>query len=269
MKAFLALTVAALLALAPIAALLALAPIAALLALAPIAALLALAPIAAQAHDCDPLAVSATGVQIGTPMRTVTTNAGKATVWWCQFVNASTPAGMVNWRTQIVVDLADCRYGITDVATAAARVVAAGTGAYAQFETELRAAMAACIVVEGTPRHYEVRKLRHVGCIELANNPPAGTPVDWLKPAGAPSTWVPADWCGPAPVPPAPPPAPAWATMSTITYNTSGGALSGIAGSVALGVACNCAAPVRVGTATYCTFAGAPRATVVARCKQP
>jgi hypothetical protein len=165
---------------------------------------LALASGAAQAHDCDPLATNA-GVQVGTARRTVSTAAGTADVWWCSYTNASTPAGMVNWRMQRIVDLAECR-SLATLAAGAARVVASPT--YATFVAELRAAMDACIVQEATARHYEVQRLAWLGCRELVANPPAGTSPTWLKPADAPATWVPADWCGAAPVAPAPPPPP-------------------------------------------------------------
>jgi hypothetical protein len=35
------------------------------------------------------------------------------------------------------------------------------------------------------------------------------------------------------------------------------------------GEVCNCAHPVKVGSATYCTFAGAASQSVVAQCSKP
>lgn len=65
------------------------------------------------------------------------------------------------------------------------------------------------------------------------------------------------------------PATPAYVTAGTTTYNVVNGALSSIAGTTQRGVACNCAQPVRVGSGLYCTFAGAPRASVVALCRAP
>lgn len=63
------------------------------------------------------------------------------------------------------------------------------------------------------------------------------------------------------------PPVATWKTVAPIAFNVSGTTLSGVAGSVAIGTACDCAKPAKIGTATYCTFTGAARPTVMASCK--
>jgi hypothetical protein len=175
----------------------------AIIALAILLVALLAAPFNARAHGCNPLDSGPT--EIGTPLRTVTTSAGTADVYWCQYTGPLTPPGMVTWRATAEINLNTCK-DPARVLAAAGRVIAAGTNAMRQFETELRAAAADCIVTPGTQNAYEAQRLRYLGCLELANNPPPNTPPDWLKPAGAPSTWKPADWCGAPPVPPAPPP---------------------------------------------------------------
>ena len=68
-------------------------------------------------------------------------------------------------------------------------------------------------------------------------------------------------------VPPPPPPVPgSWLTSGLSTYNSAAGRLGAYAGIGARGRACNCTAPIRVGTFTYCTFAGAATASIVAQC---
>jgi hypothetical protein len=71
-------------------------------------------------------------------------------------------------------------------------------------------------------------------------------------------------------VPVPPPPPPAMATSSTLAYRLSpnGKALAGISGSVKRGLACDCTTPLKLGSLTYCAYAGAA-AGVVAQCAPP
>lgn len=58
-------------------------------------------------------------------------------------------------------------------------------------------------------------------------------------------------------------------TQSTaFNVNSTYTGLTSVAGTVAVGTACDCAKPAKIGAATYCTFTGAVRPTVVAQCKQ-
>lgn len=180
----------------------------------PAFALLCLLALPAHAHDCDPPASAC----VGTAARTVSTPAGDSTVRWLQYTTPTTPPGMVNWHAYRPVDLIECRWTAAKIAEAAGRVALALT--YAAFKAEIKAAEDACVVQPGTQREYEFLRLRWLGCRELANNPPPGAPADWLKPASAPAGWVPTDWCGAAPVSPAPPPPPpgVYVVTSTAAY---------------------------------------------------
>ena len=61
-----------------------------------------------------------------------------------------------------------------------------------------------------------------------------------------------------------------WKVAQSIAFNVNSTytGLTSVAGSVPVGTACDCAKPAKIGTATYCTFAGAARPTVVGQCKQ-
>ena len=63
------------------------------------------------------------------------------------------------------------------------------------------------------------------------------------------------------------PPVATWKTAAPIAFNVSGTTLTGVAGTVAIGTACDCTKPTKIGATTYCTFAGAARPTVMAACK--
>jgi hypothetical protein len=233
-----------------------------------IAALAMLGAARALAHDCDPKEAAATGLQIGTPMRTVTTSAGEADVWWCQFTLPTTPAGMVQWRTQYIVRLAAWK-DTAKVVAAAGRVVAA-SDSIAQLKAEFRAGW--ITVTPGTMEHYEVLRLRWVGCRNLVANPPPGTPPNWLKPADAPSAWVPTDWCGPAPVPPViTPPAGNYAVTLAQAYPLrADGTRSTTQWSIkpTTGEPCDCSVSLTQFTVRYCKVPRLSTAaqTVVAAC---
>lgn len=66
------------------------------------------------------------------------------------------------------------------------------------------------------------------------------------------------------------PPEPAWkvALPTAFSVNSTFTGLTGVAGTVPVGIACDCAKRLVLGSATYCTFTGAARPTVVAQCKQ-
>jgi hypothetical protein len=90
------------------------------------------------------------------------------------------------------------------------------------------------------------------------------------KPLADPSmtpVWCPAwptIWAGR----PQPPAAPAWKTASTLAFTVRAGALGGLAGTVRLGVACDCTAKTVIGSRTYCTFTGAATPQTMTVCTQ-
>lgn len=95
--------------------------------------------------------------------------------------------------------------------------------------------------------------------VDTRMDDPALTPV-WCP------TWREVAASRPAVATSAPAPTPSWKTASILSYNAAGGALTGLAGQITRGLACDCSAPLRVGASTYCPFTGAPRPTVVALC---
>lgn len=208
----------------------------------------------AQAHDCDPLAVSG-GVQIGTKAVTVTTDKGSTDAWWCMYTSKDTPAGKVQWRAQYVTDLKEC-HDAALLAAALARIVAAPS--YATVEAEIRAAARSCVVEVGTPRHYDVLRLRWLGCKAIVVPP--------IVPAF--DTPLAADWCGAEPVPPQP--VETWRATGGTIFLYSGGRLTGATVRKATaGAACD-PAPVRVviGSTTYMQLAGGSAAERTACTKQ-
>lgn len=69
---------------------------------------------------------------------------------------------------------------------------------------------------------------------------------------------------------PADPVAPsAMVTNSIVSYNTTAGGLTSSAGIITKGLACDCTTSLKIGTTTYCTFAGAAKASIRASCAKP
>lgn len=66
-----------------------------------------------------------------------------------------------------------------------------------------------------------------------------------------------------------PPAANALVTISVISYNTTATGLSSIAGTISKGLACDCTTSLKIGTVTYCTFAGAAKPSIRASCAKP
>lgn len=58
-----------------------------------------------------------------------------------------------------------------------------------------------------------------------------------------------------------------WRTNAVTVFNVVGTTLAGVVGSVPVGTACDCTKPVKIGSATYCTFAGAAKPAYMASCK--
>lgn len=58
-----------------------------------------------------------------------------------------------------------------------------------------------------------------------------------------------------------------WKVISPAAFRVVNTTLSGYVGPVAIGTLCDCAVPVRIGAATYCTFAGASMPSVMASCR--
>lgn len=73
----------------------------------------------------------------------------------------------------------------------------------------------------------------------------------------------------PPPDPPPLPPPGTWKVSGLAVFNTARGSLAGYVGGTApKGALCDCAAPIIVGGKTYCTFAGAATAQLVAQCSK-
>ena len=209
---------------------------------------------ASHAYDCLPTTwVPIVGT--GSPVRTVTTSYGYVKTWWCKLpARQGDAAGKEYWRRQIFM-VHNTDQNLTAFAAAAGRVASA---ADPMKQANLEFVANYKVTTPGTQKAYEYDQLWYLGCKDLQANLPAN--LDSPKPAEI------ADWCGDPPVAPI---SVDYKTISTIAYNTTSGGLVNIAGTITRGLTCDCTSPLKIGTATYCTFTGAAKPTIRASCAKP
>lgn len=188
-------------------------------------------------------------------IHTVETPTGKVAAWWCQLpARQGDQTDKAYWRAQVYPVHKD-DVSVTTLVAAAGRIAIA-SDSVAQAWTEVNAARVA--LEPGSRKEYDYKLLVWQGCEKLRVTPlPNGVAFD---------TPLPADYCGPVPIPP-PVVNPLWVTSGLSSYNSANGVLGSYAGSIRRGVACNDSIPaIRVGSSTYKNFAGATKPTLVAQC---
>lgn len=203
-----------------------------------------------QAYDCFPSTwVPTPG--LGTPYRTVTETFGYAKSWWCTLpARQGDVAGKKYYAPQIFA-VHNSDQNLTAFTDALQRVAAAPDPLR---QANIEVATANVKLDPGSQKEYEYAVLRYKACNDLKANPPDGVTFDP----------IPDNWCGAAPVPPIQ--TVRWLTASIVSYYTSSSGLTATAGIIQRGLLCDCTTPLKIGTVTYCTFAGAQTPLVRTSC---
>jgi hypothetical protein len=171
--------------------------------------------------------------------------------WWCSTTDVATNVTTTKMEQFRVLS----KYVDTAKLGAATARVLLSNDPVDTANAEITAAQVAPEV--GSVDEYDMRRLTYVGCMELVKTTPPEIFVPPLTDA----------FCGVAPTPPVAP-TEIWLTSGRTVYASSAGKLAAFQGITTLGLTCNCAKPIVVGTLTYCTFVGAALTTNVAQCKR-
>lgn len=204
------------------------------------------------AFDCAPR-TALTPAASGTAYIQVTTPAGRAWGYWCPLPqSASTPAGKMVWapQWQIVLNKFSTAPDPLSVAT--------GIASAPDLVAAISAAASAAAVTPavGSQDEYQYKLLKFNVCTALAT-PPYLAPLDPL----------PANYCGAAPMPPAPV-ADIWRALGTAIYTAANGKLVAPTGTKAsVGALCDGTVPAIPGAVTYLPLVGGSPAQVTS-CKK-